>query len=759
MVANHISHKGRSLGGNLSYRKRERWISEIDLCLIKYQWLDVIKKLEVNQCIRGSDHAPLCVELNMGDRFVCESLLLERASNLGQTYYRPPVAHMFKKSNPYRAVRVQRFSTVMETHPPPQLVGNLSDVLGTGCDIIQMVSNECEKQNNEHDNEWDITNPRWKRLLNTNDSKVIWKAINWKGEVSRHDNVQPSDAEFKSHFEDLLNPEIQGEQVVADADLDDAPYIPLLDDPFTPQELEVAMRKINKNKSYNGICPGLVASVPLTWLMFLLNIFNMVFSGLFYPISWCHDKSGNKMDCGNYRGISIMDTLAKLYDLMILSRLQLWCFIDKCQAGAQKGRGCLEQIMTLRLIIDFALGKKEKLYVLFVDFSKAYDRVPRQKLISHLKSLGCGKVMLLAIKGIYKCTQNVLKSAIISSSIGVRQGAPTSCLLFVMYIDKMVKMIKETLPVDGFLGTLHCLLLMDDTVILATSRDMCKRKLDILFDFCNEYGMILNEKKSKFFVINGDDNDKLPFYSNNVEVQYCSKYLYLGAWFTDDGKTSSAISLHVAAMSALVNKFAIFCNANRDMPYLYKLRVFNAAVLSSLLYSSETWLTSNVKQVMSHYNQLVKCLLGVRKNTAINLCIVESGIPPMEFLLRKKRKIFLKEKLRSHDMDEPFTYVYELCKRHKTRGYKFIQKALDYDIVSDPIQPIRQLIRDKPETSTKYVTYRSILNTSLSVHNMYGTRTGCRIHFCRRPISQSQDAERTQCRTNIMPNEHNAERT
>ena len=55
--------------------------------------------------------------------------------------------------------------------------------------------------------------------------------------------------------------------------------------------------------------------------------------------------------------------------------------------------------MTLTLITDFDLGKKEKLYVLFVDFSKVYDKVPH-----HLKSLGCGKVMLLAIKAIYKCT-------------------------------------------------------------------------------------------------------------------------------------------------------------------------------------------------------------------------------------------------------------------------------------------------------------------------------------------------------------------
>ena len=68
-----------------------------------------------------------------------------------------------------------------------------------------------------------------------------------------------------------------------------------------------------------------------------------------------------------------------------------------------------------------------------------------------------------------------------------------------------------------------------------------------------------------------------------MEIQYCPKYLYLGAWFTDDGKTSSVISLHDVAMSALVNKFAIFCNVNRDMPYVYKFRVFNAAVLSSLL--------------------------------------------------------------------------------------------------------------------------------------------------------------------------------
>ncbi len=125
------------------------------------------------------------------------------------------------------------------------------------------------------------------------------------------------------------------------------------------------------------------------------------------------------MCCGNYRGISIMDTLAKVYDKLILNRLTLWSSIDKCQAGAQKGRGCIEQIMSLRLLIDLAKFKKRKLYILFIDFSKAYDKVPRNKLIAYLKSIGCGKVMLYAIKNMYKSTYNILNSITISTSSGV----------------------------------------------------------------------------------------------------------------------------------------------------------------------------------------------------------------------------------------------------------------------------------------------------------------------------------------------------
>ena len=170
---------------------------------------------------------------------------------------------------------------------------------------------------------------------------------------------QPSDSAFKTHFEELFFED--GNQIENVVNTDTAPYIPILDDPFVYTDLENAAKSVNQDKSYSGICPGILKSLPLSWFLFLLTVFNLVFTQSCYPLKWCFNKlfvlfkSGDKMACDNYRGISIMDTLAKIYDILILNRLLLWFNVDKCQAGAQKGRSCLEQIFTLRILCDFAV--------------------------------------------------------------------------------------------------------------------------------------------------------------------------------------------------------------------------------------------------------------------------------------------------------------------------------------------------------------------------------------------------------------------
>ena len=109
--------------------------------------------------------------------------------------------------------------------------------------------------------------------------------------------------------------------------------------------------------------------MTVSWLiMFFLIIFHIVLTNGSYRSSlvWWYSgwlvvlfRSGNETLCGDYIwGISVMDTLAKIqyYDTLIrLNRLKLWCDVDKCQAGAQERRGCIEQIVSLRLLWDYAV--------------------------------------------------------------------------------------------------------------------------------------------------------------------------------------------------------------------------------------------------------------------------------------------------------------------------------------------------------------------------------------------------------------------
>ena len=145
-----------------------------------------------------------------------------------------------------------------------------------------------------------------------------------------------------------------------------------------------------------------------------------------------------------------------------------------------------------------------------------------------------------------------------------------SCLLFTLYIDHMVKMLKNEIAADVFLGNLHTMLLMDDAVIVATSREMCERKMNIVLRFCSEYGMLINEKKTKFFVVNGAERDKQDLRVGEVGVSYAARYLYLGAWFTDTARMDAVLNMHQTMSEAIVNKFSIFCAANTQMPFVFK---------------------------------------------------------------------------------------------------------------------------------------------------------------------------------------------
>ena len=98
-----------------------------------------INEINVRQEIRGSDHAPLCVTVNIENADLIASSLLERAKNLGQSYcYPKSVQKRTQRTIPSKNVNVENFREYMANHHPPVLTADdLDSALNTSLGIIK----------------------------------------------------------------------------------------------------------------------------------------------------------------------------------------------------------------------------------------------------------------------------------------------------------------------------------------------------------------------------------------------------------------------------------------------------------------------------------------------------------------------------------------------------------------------------------------------------------------------------------------------
>ena len=91
--------------------------------------------------------------------------------------------------------------------------------------------------------------------------------------------------------------------------------------------------------------------------------------------------------------------------------------------------------------------------------------------------IGIGNCMLQVLKKIHSSTYCILFhgkefSKIFQTFTGIRQGAVSSALLFIGFIDDLVEYLEERCAAEPILEELHCLLHADDTLIMSRSRDL-----------------------------------------------------------------------------------------------------------------------------------------------------------------------------------------------------------------------------------------------------------------------------------------------
>ena len=113
-------------------------------------------------------------------------------------------------------------------------------------------------------------------------------------------------------------------------------------------------------------------------------------------------KKGNLTDCKNYRTIALTSHMGKVLMLMLLNRLksQVEEYLADEQAGFRKGRNTVQQILTLRLIVEKAKRKNRIVYNCFIDFIKKFDFIKQDLIWATLKSYGMGKRLTQILKDV-----------------------------------------------------------------------------------------------------------------------------------------------------------------------------------------------------------------------------------------------------------------------------------------------------------------------------------------------------------------------
>ena len=113
-------------------------------------------------------------------------------------------------------------------------------------------------------------------------------------------------------------------------------------------------------------------------------------------------KKGDLSYCKNWRGIMLLSMASKVFCRVILERIKtaLDEKLREEQAGFWAGRSCMDQIATLRIIVEQSIEWQSSLYINFIDFEKAFDSISRDVLWRLLRHYGMPDKIVTIIRAL-----------------------------------------------------------------------------------------------------------------------------------------------------------------------------------------------------------------------------------------------------------------------------------------------------------------------------------------------------------------------
>lgn len=327
----------------------------------------------------------------------------------------------------------------------------------------------------------------------------------------------------------------------------------------------------------------------------LCKIFQQTLDTSILPADWevgkvvpLH-KSGNKHTPNNFRPISLTSIPCKILEHVIFSHLvkflEFNSFFSPTQHGFRKKFSCETQLLSLTHKLHLILDRRSSADCIFLDFSKAFDKVSHKLLLYKLSKLNLDPKLFAWIEYFLSnrfqfVTANNYDSSPSSVHSGVPQGSVLGPLLFLIYVNDLPSCV---------LSNIH--LFADDCVIfreINNDNDVTALQSDInaISNWCEQWLMELNTTKCKVLRISRTALSTGSYYLNNTLLEPVTSYRYLGIHITTD----LTWSLHINTVINNANRLLGYLRRNFfSAPTSLKTLLYKSLVRSKLEYASSIW--------------------------------------------------------------------------------------------------------------------------------------------------------------------------
>ena len=498
--------------------------------------------------------------------------------------------------------------------------------------------------------------------LSKKEPKQFWREIKSNKQKSTLPNLN-----FFSHFKNLTEQESNlGDEGKAEVERelreDYFKNVDLLDEPFSLLELNKAINSLKSDKAagVDFIVNEFIVNSSTHVKLLLLTIFNVLLQMQYFPDYWTIGtispifKKGDKSEVNNYRGITVLSCIGKLFTKLLNDRLTKWTesehILTEAQFGFRKGRGTTDSIFALQGLIDILFSQGKKCYVCFIDYSKAYDLIDRAAMYTKLINHGISSKYINIIKSLYAQIKLSIKGEVhdrsFYSNYGLLQGESLSPLLFSLFVNDLPELLTDAsigIRVQDVI--MKMLMFADDMAVFSESKEGLQIGIDNLQNYCKKWGITVNIAKTKVVVFKRGGrrarNDTWSYDGNALEV--VSQFKYLGCLLSSSG--SFNVCINSLAESGRRGLFSLkqYFNTNREILPRLQIQLFNTMIMPILMYCSEVWGLHNTERLEIFHLSFLKSVLCVKKSTPNCFVYGELGMFPIHIELKMRAvKFWLK---------------------------------------------------------------------------------------------------------------------